>query len=280
MSGMFLFGGHSIRILGTKERPLFVVKDVCRVLGIKNSRSACKSINNKYKTRISASSDARVALDDTSESVSNARNYLCVTDSGLYDLILKSQKSERADEFKVWVLEEVLPSIQRNGFYDKQQRVSEEPLLIDDVEKGVGQLVKEAVAEGVVQLEGSFGSRFNELVDAMKGIKGAQRKDVTTTTTKMHMNTINKYYDRRCPCCGDVVIIGANGKLIGEIDHWVRVTMAAAQHTWPVCKACNNKFKTQYLKEENRKFFDVYQERLRQANSDHQIKLFDEERIS
>jgi prophage antirepressor-like protein/predicted RNA-binding Zn-ribbon protein involved in translation (DUF1610 family) len=273
---MFSFGGHSIRILGTKDRPLFVVKDVCRVLGIKNSRSACKSINNKYKTRISASSDARVALDDTSESFSNARNYLCVTDSGLYDLILKSQKSEKADAFKVWVLEEVLPSIQRNGFYDKKQRVSEEPLLIDDVERGIEQIVKDAVAAGVSKVQ----KNIDDLTECVKGIKGAVRKKPTTTTMKMHMNTINKYYNRRCPCCGDTVIIGPDGRHIGDIDHWVKVTMAAAQHTWPVCKACNNKFLTQYLKVESRKFFEVYQERLRQANSDHQIKLFDEERIS
>ena len=272
MSGIFSFGGHRIRVFGTPEEPWFVAKDVCAALGIKNSRQACKSLPNHHKTRKQSTG---VTDNDTSRPHSSPQNYLCVTASGLYTLSFKSIKPE-AVKFKLWISDEVLPSIQRNGFYDKKQRVSEEPLFSDTVDEGVEQIFEKALDK----LEKRIDSRLDLVFDAVKGIKGAVRKKPTTTTMKMHMNTINKYYNRRCPCCGDTVIIGPNGKHIGEVDHWVKVTMAAAQHTWPVCKACNNKFLTQYLKEESRKFFEVYQERLRQANSDHQIKLFDEERIS
>ena len=44
------------------------------------------------------------------------KNTIYINESGLYSLILKSQKQE-AKQFKQWVTSEVLPSIRKTGTY-------------------------------------------------------------------------------------------------------------------------------------------------------------------
>lgn len=47
----------------------------------------------------------------------NEKNTLYINESGLYSLILKSNKPE-AKQFKKWITSEVLPSIRKNGYYN------------------------------------------------------------------------------------------------------------------------------------------------------------------
>lgn len=85
--------------------PWFIAKDVCDVLGYKNSRDALKKHVDEE--------DVRVANRDTSAGV---RSLNAINESGLYSLILRSNKSE-AKEFKRWVTHEVLPAIRKDGGY-------------------------------------------------------------------------------------------------------------------------------------------------------------------
>ncbi len=96
---------QQIRVEVIKNEPWFVAKDVCDVLGIQNSRD---SINKM--------------LDDDEKGVAKiytlggTQDMTVVSESGLYNLIFRSNKPE-ARAFRKWVTSEVLPAIRQTGNY-------------------------------------------------------------------------------------------------------------------------------------------------------------------
>lgn len=43
------FNEHSIRIVGTYDRPLFVASDICKILGLSNVTDTLRSLPDKWK---------------------------------------------------------------------------------------------------------------------------------------------------------------------------------------------------------------------------------------
>jgi len=84
--------------------PWFVASEVCKLLGIKNI------------------SDAVSRLDDDEKGVSElptpsgTQKKLVVSESGLYELIFRSNKKS-AKAFRKWVTKEVIPSVRKKGYY-------------------------------------------------------------------------------------------------------------------------------------------------------------------
>ena len=94
--------GMTLRVTGDAENPWFVAKDVCDALDVDTSH-------------------VRRALDEdevmTANLAGNSRgnpNKLCVSESGLYALVMKSRKPE-AKAFRKWVTSVVLPAIRKDG---------------------------------------------------------------------------------------------------------------------------------------------------------------------
>lgn len=91
----------------------FVAKDVCEVLGIEWKGSHTLGY-----------------LDDDekgSHKIGTPRGeqeMLCITESGLYTLILRSNKPE-AKRFRRWVTHEVLPAIRETGEYSIRKQLSD-----------------------------------------------------------------------------------------------------------------------------------------------------------
>ena len=100
----FNFDGTSVRTAGTPERPLFRASDVCDALGIADPSSACRKLDQDEQELI------RI------EYGSGSKHATFVTESGLYALIVRSNKPE-AKAFRKWVTSEVLPSIRKTGQY-------------------------------------------------------------------------------------------------------------------------------------------------------------------
>lgn len=118
---MFLYlGKKRIRSILTDNKPWFVAKDVCDVLGIGNVSLAV----NGNPTRNDE------GLDDDEKGIyivytpGGPQKLLCVSEPGLYSLIFKSRKPE-AEAFKRWVCHEVLPSIRKTGMYTLRKPESE-----------------------------------------------------------------------------------------------------------------------------------------------------------
>ncbi|MBE6363396.1 MAG: hypothetical protein E7054_07045 [Lentisphaerae bacterium] len=113
---------HDVRVVDYNGLPHFVLSDVCKVLDLKNSRTAkegldddeCIVFNYNYISKSGKKMQNKLTL---------------VTESGLYALIFRSRKTF-AREFRKWVTSEVLPSLRREKYellkHDSQQ---EKPLI-------------------------------------------------------------------------------------------------------------------------------------------------------
>jgi len=100
----FQFEQNEVRtFIDEKGDPWFVAKDVCEILDIQNA------------------SVERFSLDDDEirkmyiPSLSN--NYTVISESGLYTLIIRSNKPQ-AKPFRRWVTHEVIPTIRKTGRYE------------------------------------------------------------------------------------------------------------------------------------------------------------------
>ena len=100
---------HEFRTFDIQGDPWFVLADVCRALGIKNTSDAASRLDDDEKG---------IAQTDT---LGGKQNVLIINESGLYSLTLRSDRPE-AKRFKRWVTFEVLPQIRRTGAYAMRGR--------------------------------------------------------------------------------------------------------------------------------------------------------------
>ena len=101
---VFSYEDKQVRTVLIDGAPWWVLADVCRVLGLKNSRNASSRLGDDEKD---------VHLVDT---LRGKQRMTIVNESGLYAVILRSEKPE-AQAFKRWVTHEVLPTIRKTGAY-------------------------------------------------------------------------------------------------------------------------------------------------------------------
>lgn len=112
------FNGIDFPVMGTINEPLFEGNLVCKILGYSNPRKSIADHVDKDD----------VTKRDTIDSLGRTQKKSCLTESGLFSLILRSKKTE-AKEFKRWVTKELLPSIRKTGGYhqNKAVQISKKP---------------------------------------------------------------------------------------------------------------------------------------------------------
>ena len=97
------------RIVDINGEPWFVLADVCGALDIRNPSQAA--------TRLDGDEKMTLTLNEGHSGVRGGRRRMSIiNESGLYSLILRSDKPE-AKRFKKWVTSEVMPSIRKTGGY-------------------------------------------------------------------------------------------------------------------------------------------------------------------
>lgn len=112
----FSFSGNLLTVSRQKEGLMFNAKQVCTILGMKNTAMALK------------------ALDDDEKAINYAytpggkQKMLFISESGLYHLIFISRK-QQAKAFRRWVTSEVLPSIRSNGAYVRKASSEDKELF-------------------------------------------------------------------------------------------------------------------------------------------------------
>lgn len=89
--------------------PWFIAKDVCDVLGLADASVAVRGLDDDEKANHTLHGFARGAI--------------IISESGLYALILRSNKPE-ARAFRKWVTSVVLPSIRKHGGYIAGQELT------------------------------------------------------------------------------------------------------------------------------------------------------------
>ena len=95
---------NEIRNLLLDNKVWFIAKDVCAALGIINNRQAIRELDEDEKLTYKLYTSGQ------------NRNTSIISESGLYALILRSNKPY-ARTFRKWITSEVIPTILKKGFY-------------------------------------------------------------------------------------------------------------------------------------------------------------------
>ena len=103
-----------VRTVIIDGEPWFVLADICKILEISNSRMVAGRL------------DAEELMSVKLTSGGQRREMTAVSESGLYTVILRSDKPQ-AKPFRKWVTTEVLPTIRRTGGY-----VANEDMFIEN----------------------------------------------------------------------------------------------------------------------------------------------------
>lgn len=131
---VFHYKSSEVRTVELNGEPWFVLKDVCAVLGISNHKMTAQRLDAD-----------EVSLTDLTDSMGRQQETTVINESGLYNVILRSDKPE-AKPFRKWVTSEVLPSIRKHGAYMTPQKI-EEALLNPDTIISLAQQLKEEKAK-------------------------------------------------------------------------------------------------------------------------------------
>lgn len=110
---VFSYEGKEIRTIQRNGETWWVLKDVCGVLGLSNARMIADRLD-----------EDDVSLAYITDSMGRRQQTNIVNESGLYNVILRSDKPE-AKKFKRWVTHEVLPQIRRHGAYITTSKIEE-----------------------------------------------------------------------------------------------------------------------------------------------------------
>jgi prophage antirepressor-like protein len=117
---IFNYQNNEVRTVELNGDPWFVLKDVCSTLNIINQRDV--------QERLDPDEVGRFDLPHP-QNPEKTIEMVCVNESGLYNVILRSDKPE-AKPFRKWVTSEVLPSIRKNGGYIAgQEQLTPEELM-------------------------------------------------------------------------------------------------------------------------------------------------------
>lgn len=102
----FEFGGRSVTVLGTKDEPLFLAKEIAEILGYSETSAMVRYLDEDEKGTCQF------------DSPSGKQQFVTITESGLYSAVLRRQDTfPEAKAFRKWVTSEILPSIRKHGAY-------------------------------------------------------------------------------------------------------------------------------------------------------------------
>lgn len=102
---IFNYQSNEVRTVEMDGEPWFVLKDVCTVLGISHITDTAKRMD-----------EDEVGQTEVIDSMGRKQSTYIINESGLYNVILRSDKPE-AKPFRKWVTSEVLPQIRKTGSY-------------------------------------------------------------------------------------------------------------------------------------------------------------------
>lgn len=109
---IFNYSGYEVRTVQVDEETWWVLKDVCDILSIASPHKVFERLDEDEKGW------------NQIPTLGGKQNMQIVNESGLYNVILRSDKPQ-AKPFRKWVTNEVLPSIRKTGGYQLPQMSKE-----------------------------------------------------------------------------------------------------------------------------------------------------------
>ena len=132
LSKTFNFEDSVVRTAGTFEKPLFCVKDVCAMLGVKNSRDKVRLLDEDEKDGV-----------ETFDAIGRSQKTTFCTEPGLYRIIFSCQRNPKTEPIKRWVFHEVLPSIRKTGEFKLKQDLAEVSGLLEQTQNTLARIQHE-----------------------------------------------------------------------------------------------------------------------------------------
>lgn len=102
---------HLVRTIERGDEIWFVAADVCKVLGVKNSRDAVSRLDEDEKGVV------------TADTLGGTQDVSIVSEPGVYRLVFTSRKPV-AERFKRWLAHEVIPAIRQTGSFSVNQEAA------------------------------------------------------------------------------------------------------------------------------------------------------------
>lgn len=102
---VFNYKRNQVRTVELNNEPWFVLKDVCAVLELGSAHKVADRLDEDERNQI-----------PLTDAIGRKQETTIISESGLYNVILRSDKPE-AKPFRKWVTSEVLPSVRKHGAY-------------------------------------------------------------------------------------------------------------------------------------------------------------------
>lgn len=154
----FIYNNSQVRTVEKNGEPWWVLKDVCDILGLGSPHKVADRLDEDEKGR------------NLIPTPSGKQEMTIISESGLYNVILRSDKPE-AKPFRKWVTAEVLPAIRKTGSYNAKADKPNKALEIKEMNAKVrlsNQLLKP--------------SKVDTLSTEYKNILAAKAAEVLTGT--------------------------------------------------------------------------------------------------
>ena len=154
---IFNYQNREVRTVEQNGEPWFVLKDVCEVLGIGTPAKVAERLDEDEKGMSQIHTPGGL------------QNVSIITESGLYNVILRSDKPE-AKPFRKWVTSEVLPSIRKTGGYIAgQDQLTPEELMAKALQVANKTLAEREARISALTVQNTImapkAEYFDELVD-------------------------------------------------------------------------------------------------------------------
>lgn len=154
---IFNYNSNEVRTIQKNGEPWFVLKDVCQILGLGTPAKVAERLDPDEKGV------------NQIHTPGGKQEMTCINESGLYNVILRSDKPE-AKPFRKWVTSEVLPSIRKTGGYIAGQEQMTDAELMAAALLVANRQIKErdariselSVQNAIMQPKADY---FDELVD-------------------------------------------------------------------------------------------------------------------
>ena len=197
--------GHQFSVYGTAEEPLFLAKEVASIIGHTNPSKMLDMVDEDERVKIFGVIELTNGYKPCESATYNGANYLFVTESGLYELLMQS-RTEQAKMFKSGV-KEILKTIRKTGGYiatteeDSPEEIMAKALLVAQAtikrkEERMKQLEAEAEQQReVIELQNTEIKKATPKVDYHDKHLQSANTQTTTQVAKqigMESNKLNR----------------------------------------------------------------------------------------
>lgn len=152
-----------IRVVEIEGNPWFVATDVCKAIGLSNVTLAVRPLADDEKTL------------NPIKTVCGTKDLNCVSESGLYKLVLRSDKPE-ARRFQDWVTRDVLPAIRKDGAY-----------IMGEEKVATGEMDEDAFVLKAIEI-------LQRKIDRLKAENDAMSQELNVLTVDEYRALTHRYF--------------------------------------------------------------------------------------